>query len=406
VSTAQIVYERGAAVVATGIDVTPRRRLEARMQQARQLESVGRLAGGVAHDFNNLLMVIGGETECLLDALPPSSPLRGSLESIARASERAASLTEQLLAFGRRQFLIARPTSVNEVVLDLEAALRRDGVGVALRLATGLPPVHVDRARLDRVLANLVSNAREAMGRAPGSDAALLTMSTDLVQVDDAMREGRPWLPGGAWVRLQVADNGPGIPTDILPHVFEPFFSTKNGGPATGLGLSTVYGIVKQSDGFVWVDSDPGAGARVTILLPPAEATLAPVPVEPAPASDAPRVLLVEDEDGVRALLTNVLRREGFVVSSAATAEAALALAARQPFDVLLTDVVLPGMRGPDLAARLTGQLSHLRVLFMSGYTGEAILDSVGSAAPSAFIQKPFGSRALVARLRALLNGG
>ncbi len=278
-TTTQVVYESGAAVVGTGIEVTERRRLEQRTQQGRQLEAIGRLAGGVAHDFNNLLTVISGETESLLDRLPHESPLRTSVHEIARAADRAASLTQQLLAFGRRQVLIARPVDLNEVVLDLPVLLGHQGAGISTHLTPDLPPVSVDRSRLEQVLINLISNARDAMG-GRGS----LTIATDLVEADASMREGRPWLPGGSWVRLQMTDTGPGIAPEVLPHVFEPFFSTKDAGPATGLGLSTVYGIVKQSDGFVWIQSDPGAGARVTILLPPAQrAATAPV------AAAAPR---------------------------------------------------------------------------------------------------------------------
>ena len=398
VTTTQIVYDGGTAVVGTAIDITDRKRLEQRMQQGQRLEAIGRLAGGVAHDFNNLLMVISGETERLLDGLPYHSPLRTSVDAIGRAAERAASLTQQLLAFGRRQMLIARSVDVNEVVSDVHRILGSDGPATSVHLTPDLPPVRVDRARLDQVLINLVANAREAMGK-----LGLLTMTTDLVEVDAAMREGREWLPSGTWVRLQVADTGPGIPADVMPHVFEPFFSTKSGGPATGLGLSTVYGIIKQSDGFVWIDSEPGAGTRVTILLPPARAVAPPATVAPPPAAEAPRVLLVEDEDAVRALVGEILERNGFTVRSAHSAEAALEILADSPVDLLLTDVMLPGLTGPELARRARLDAPGLRVLFMSGYTGDAVADAAEFGDERVFIQKPFGSRALVARLRILL---
>ena len=397
-TTTQVVYESGAAVVGTGIDVTERKRLERRVQQGQRLEAIGRLAGGVAHDFNNLLMVIGGETESLLDRLPHESPLRPSVHAIARAADRAASLTQQLLAFGRRQVLIARPVDLNQVVLDLPALLGSQGAGISTHLTPELPPVRVDRTRLEQALINLVANARDAMG-----NRGSLTIATDFVDVDASMREGRPWLRGGRWVRLQMSDTGPGIAPDVLPHVFEPFFSTKGAGPATGLGLSTVYGIVKQSEGFVWIDSEPGAGARVTILLPPVEQPAAESSSAPPPAAPG-RVLLVEDEDGVRHLLANILDRNGFAVSSAPSAEAALEMLETTTFDVLVTDVMLPGMSGPELAREVRRRLPSMRLLFMSGYTGDAVPDVAEFGDERVFIQKPFGSRVLMARLRSLLG--
>jgi two-component system cell cycle sensor histidine kinase/response regulator CckA len=287
-------------------------------------------------------------------------------------------------------------------VADLEPLIR-DAVGprsrVVLELARNLPPVRVDRARLDQVFVNLVANARDAMGRRRGA----LTITTDLVTVDDAMREGRAWLPGGTWVRMQVADTGPGIAPDVLPHVFEPFFSTKSAAPGIGLGLSTAYGIVKQSGGYVWIESDPGSGARAVILLPPAETVPEEVPTAAALPTGQPQVLLVDDEEGVRELLGTVLERNGFVVQSAASAEAALQILSNASFDVLLTDIVLPGMTGIELARRVLAQAPRTRVLFISGYTGDAVLDAADLGAAPNFIQKPFGSRVLVARLRSLL---
>jgi two-component system cell cycle sensor histidine kinase/response regulator CckA len=397
-TTAQIVHPGGTAVVGTAIDITDRKRLEQRIQQRQRLEAVGRLAGGVAHDFNNLLMVIGGETERLREEIDEDSPLRGSVDAIALAADRAASLTQHLLAFGRRQMLIARDVDVNEVVSDVDSVLASDGPSASLRLTADLPAVNVDRARLEQALVNLVANARDAMGT-----GGALTITTDVADVDDSMRAGRPWLRGGTWVRLQVADTGPGIPADVLPHVFEPFFSTKNAGPATGLGLSTVYGIVKQSGGFVWIDSEPGSGTRVTILLPPARAPIGKPAREAPPAASAPRVLLVEDEDAVRTIVTEILERNGFTVTSAESAESALDILAIERFDVLLTDVMLPRMSGPALARSARRDAPGLPVLFMSGYAGDAVPDAAEFGDERVFIQKPFGSRALVARLRSLL---
>jgi signal transduction histidine kinase/CheY-like chemotaxis protein len=381
--------------------IARRRGQTQRITHRHRLEMVGRLSGGIAHDFNNLLLVIAGETERLVEALPNTDPLRASADAIAQAASRAASLTEQLLAFGRRQVLIARQTNVSDALKEA-ADLLRESVGqrvtIVADLAPNLPVVQVDRARLEQVLVNLATNARDAMG-----GSGTLTIKTDLVEVTEEMQSGRPWLPGGTWVRLQVADTGVGIPADVMPHLFEPFFTTKDPTPGSGLGLSTVYGIVKQSGGFVWIDSEPGDGARVTILLPPAESVAAP---EKAAEQNAPaqlRVLLVDDEEAVRELLTGILESNGFEITAAASAEEASEILAGARFDVLLTDVVLPGLSGPELARRLRADVPGTRVLFMSGYTGDGLLDAAELGSEVAFIQKPFGSRALIAQLRSLL---
>jgi two-component system cell cycle sensor histidine kinase/response regulator CckA len=259
--------------------------------------------------------------------------------------------------------------------------------------------VRVDRTRLEQVLLSLVANAREAMG-----DAGQVTIKTDVVEVDDVMREGRSWLPAGHWVRLRVSDTGSGIAPDVLPRVFEPFFTTKRAVAGSGMGLSSVYGIVKQSEGFVWIDSAVDAGTTVTILLPPVDEAVAAAAPPPARPVTRVNVLLVEDQDGVRELLTTVLKRHGFNVTTAATAEQALEMAPGLNIDLLLTDVVLPGMTGPELAQRISARTPSVRVLFMSGYTGDALRDQPEFAAGQAFIQKPFASSALVERIRALLE--
>ena len=401
-STSPIVYEGRAGLLGTGIDITDRKRLQEGLHQRQQFEAIGRLAGGVAHDFNNLLLVISGEAERLVEGLEPSAPLRGCAQAIVRAAERAAALTAHLLAFGRRQTLTAQKVDIGELITEVEPTLldkSRDQVRSVLKLPAHLPPVRADRRRLQQVLVSLYANACDAMPE--GGD---VVVSADVVQVDQRMREGRPWLPpGGPWVRLRIADTGAGIPPAVLPRVFEPFFTTKRASSGGGLGLSTVYGIVKQSAGYVWLDSTPGAGACVTILLPPHEGAAQTASRELVARSAQARVLLVEDQDGVRDLLTTVLQRNGFEVVSAASAEAALDIAAVSAFDLLLTDVVLPGMTGLDLARRLRAQAPAMRVLFMSGYTGDALLDTSEFGGESAFLQKPFASQSLVARLRSLL---
>jgi CheY-like chemotaxis protein len=371
------------------------------MRRGLQLEAVGRLAGGVAHEFNNLLLVISGEAERLLDGLEAGDVLRPSAEAVARAAARAAALTQHLLAFGRQQMLIARPLNVNQVVADLAPALAQDlGAGVehVTNLARDLPAVRMDRDRLEQVLLSVAANAREAM-----AGNGRVVISTDVLEPDADMLRERPWLKAGQWVRMRVADDGPGMPPEVLARVFEPFYTTKRE-EGSGFGLSTVYGIIKQSGGYVWIDSAPGAGACVTILLPPAEAAVKPGAAPTAAPAPRPHVLLVEDQDGIREMLTTMLEKQGFQVTTAANAEQALELAPGVPFDLLLTDVVLPGLPGPELARRLRARAPRLRVLFMSGYTGDAFRDQGDFGDERSFIQKPFASKALVERLRSLLE--
>jgi two-component system cell cycle sensor histidine kinase/response regulator CckA len=388
------------ALMGTAIDITDRKHLEIRMLQGERLHAVGRLAGGIAHDFNNLLLVITGQTERLTEGLRPGDPLLSAATAIAEAARRAASLTQQLLAFSQRQTLIARPLDLNEVITSLRDLLQSDlgtSVTLELDLGGGLPPVRADRTRIEQVLFNLTLNARDAM-RGSGR----LQISTDTVEVGDGMLTDLPWLRRGRFVRLRMRDTGVGISAEVQKHLFEPFFTTKSPGAGVGLGLASVYGIVKQSGGFVWLDGEPGIGACVTILLPPAEVAVEDVAPARTPVSTRPVVLLVEDEDAVRDLLTTVLQRGGFEVRAAGSAEAALAVDGT--FDVLLTDVVLPHMTGPELARVMRERLPNVRILFMSGYTGHAVLEDSDFDAGRAFIQKPFGSKALVERIRELID--
>jgi len=361
-----------------------------------QLQAVGRLAGGVAHDFNNLLQVIGGSAESLVHELPPGDPRRGAAQAIVDAARRAATLTHQLLAFGRRQTLIATSIDLSALVTEASAHLReRLGTGIRLvtRLAQGLPAVHADRSQILEVLAKLTDNAVEAM-----PEGGTLSISTATVEVDDSMRVGRPWLRPGRYVQLQMMDSGAGIDERVLPHLFEPFYGTKSGWGGTGLGLSSVYGIIKQSGGFIWIDSRLGQGTRVTILLPPVTANPveAPKPVAPVHA----KVLLVEDDEGVRDLLVGILTHYGYGVDAYASAEEALLHTG--PFDLLLSDVLLPGMNGPDLAREMRRRHPGLAVLLMSGDTGHVVdpreLDAGG------FLQKPFNARTLIERVEELLT--
>ncbi len=359
-----------------------------------QLRAVGRLAGGIAHDFNNLLQVISGNAEALLHGGQGVEQRKGSAQAIIDSARRAALLTHQLLAFGRRQTLIATPVDVSALVSEAMPQLRaRLGaqIRVLTQLGTGLPQVHADKSQLLQVLSNLADNACEAM-----TAGGTLTIAADVVEVDDEMRRVRPWLTAGRFVRLQVNDTGSGIDEHALPHLFEPFFSQWNG---TGLGLSSVYGIIKQSGGFIWVDSRLGEGTRITILLPTA---VAAVPVVDAPPPDSRgRVLLVEDDDAVRDLLQGVLTHYGFSVAAYPTAEDALEH--QRPFDLLLTDVLLPGRNGPELTREMKRRRPGLPVLLISGDTGHVV--DPGEVDARGFLQKPFSAHTLVARVEELLEG-
>jgi signal transduction histidine kinase len=362
-----------------------------------QLEAIGRLAGGVAQDFNNLLMIIEGNAERLLTALPEDDPQRGRVAAISAASRRGVVLTQKLLAFGRRQPIMPAPIDLNAIITDCAPLLRRR-LGRAVRLVVhlhpDLPQVRVDRAQIVQVLSNLARTAGEAMPA-----GGTFTITSDITDVDAEMRRSRPWLATGRFVRLQFTDSGAGIEEHSLPHVFEPFF-TPGASRGDGLDLPSVYGVVKQSGGFIWIDSEVGHGTRITVLLPP-------LGVEERSASRAqraaPRVLLVEDDDEVRELLIDVLNSHGLRVTSVGSAEEALAVASPDTFDLLLTDIGLPGATGTELARQIRRRSPHLPVLFISGQSGD-VFDDGELASPRGFLQKPFSSRALVASLQELLQ--
>ena len=382
-------YRDGApiAIQAIGRDVTERRRLEEELRQAQKMESVGKLAGGIAHDFNNLLTAIIGYAALAEAEQVPGTPLHEWIEQIRRSGEQAAILTSQLLAFGRRQVLRPVDLDLNSVVDEIQKMLRRligEQIELVVQLAPDLPRVRADRSQVEQVIVNLVVNARDAMPR-----GGRLTVRTH-----DAT-------PPGAFVALTVEDTGEGIAPEMLERIFEPFFTTKPLGRGTGLGLATVYGIVKQSGGDIQVQSAPAHGARFTVLLPtPSPSTTSPDPPEEdhtrgaaaAAASPGATVLIVEDDPGVRAFAAQVLRDGGTTVFEAGNAAEALAIAAREStaLDLLLTDVVLPGIDGADLAERLRGLKPGLRVLFMSGYTPEEVVVTPGLASKDLLLRKPF----------------
>ena len=407
VGLSAIELDGRAMLTAVVRNITDRRALEDQLRQAQKMEAVGRLAGGVAHDFNNLLTVIKGYAELALMDLPPGSPRFDALEQVRKAADRASALTRQLLAFSRKQILEPTLLDVNAVVAETDKMLRRligEDVELLTLLTQGLWPVNADRGQLEQVLLNLAINARDAM---PGGGR--LTIETTNREVDADYVRTHPDAHEGPHVVLSVVDNGIGMTSEIQAHVFEPFFTTKERGRGTGLGLSTVYGIVRQSGGHVTFASEPGAGTRFDVFLPAISRQSArPRVARPSPEAQrgTETVLLVEDDTAVRTLTWALLTRWGYSVLQASGGEEALELSRQRSATIhlLLTDVVMPRLGGKDLADLLQAERPGLRVLFMSGYTEDA-LGSQGVLAPGVhLLQKPFSPDALARKLREVLD--
>jgi PAS domain S-box-containing protein len=399
-----------ASVIAYIVDLTERRKLEGQFLQAQKMEAVGQLAGGVAHDFNNLLTVILGYCDLLAARVEPGSLQLEELGEIRKAGERAAGLTRQLLAFSRTQVLVPEVLDINSVVNEIDKMLRRV-IGEDIDLRAVCQPeigcVKADRGQLEQVLMNLAVNARDAMPRGGN-----LTIETRNVEVDDTSVGESAAMPPGSYVLLAVSDTGSGMKANTKSHLFEPFFTTKEKGQGTGLGLATVYGIVKQSGGFIWVYSEPGRGATFKIYLPRVER--APGGPAPRPAAAAPKstrgtetVLLLEDEEGLRRLARDVLRKEGYTVLETSGWQSALEIAGQHPgtIHMVLTDVVMPGMGGPEVASRVSALRPGIKVLYMSGYTGNAAAHRGLLEASVALLQKPFTPGDLARRVRQVLDG-
>ena len=392
-------------IIVSARDITPRLRLERQLRQAQKMEALGRFAGGVAHDFNNLLTAIQGYASLLLMDLGPIDPRREDLEEIRKASERAAALTRQILAFSRGPAGEPEPADLNAVITDLERMLPRL-IGEDVTLVTALEPslrlVHADPRQLEQVIMNLVVNARDAM-----PEGGRLTLETANERVADDDPRAGPDLPPGWYVVLTVSDTGSGIPPEIQASIFDPFFTTKEPGRGTGLGLSTVYGIVKQAGGHIEVESAPTEGAVFRIYLP--ELAAAPLrrtvrAVEPGPRGDE-TILLVEDEEAVRVFASKALEKQGYTVLEARHGRDALLRLTEHagPVELLITDMVMPEMGGSELARRLADERPELRVLYMSGYAdGEAPLRGLGAGA--AYLQKPFTSDVLARKVREVLG--
>jgi PAS domain S-box-containing protein len=386
-------------------DVSERRVLEEQLRQAQKLEAVGRLAGGIAHDFNNILTAILGTSDLMLDDLPGDHPVRADVQEVRKAALRAAELTRQLLAYSRRQVLAPDRIDLNAVVAGLEPMLRRlIGADVELitALVDGLPAVRADAGQIEQVILNLVVNARDAMPQ-----GGRLRIATDVADLASGSPARPPALAPGRYVQLSVSDTGVGMGPEIRAHLFEPFFTTKEVGKGTGLGLATVYGIVDQSGGVITVESAAGRGTTMRILLPPAGAAAdddqpAPPPADGAPAAGQ-TILVVEDEEAVRTLTRRALEGAGYRVLAAVSGADALALMTRHPApDLLLTDLVMPGMSGREVARRLTQRSPGLPVLYMSGYSDDAALRQ---DLDQPLLQKPFDVESLLRHVRLALAG-
>ncbi len=403
------IIEHGHVVRTWGSqrDITDRRRLEEQIRQAQKVEAVGRLAGGIAHDFNNILTAILGTTQLLQSQLGPAAPHYADVEEIRRAAERAADLTRQLLAYSRRQVLAPRVLDLNVVVAGLEPMLQRllgEDVQLATRLARGLAPVTADPGQLGQVIVNLAINARDAMPQ--GGRVVIETANAEL---DVAFARSHAGAVPGAYVRLGVSDTGIGMDEDTRSHLFEPFFTTKPVGQGTGLGLATVYGIVKQSGGYIWVETEAGRGTTFHICLPQSKGVPEPIAAADRPvelAGGAETILLVEDEEAVRTLSHRVLATLGYTLIVAASGPDALRAAEGHdgPIHLLLTDVVMPEMSGRELTRRLAADRSGLKVLYMSGYSEDAIARHGVLDPGTAFLQKPFTPDALAWRVREVLG--
>ncbi len=404
------------AVLGIAVDVTERKqaenerkKLQAQLIQAQKMEAVGRLAGGVAHDFNNMLGVILGHTELVLNRISPEDPLYLDLQEIHKAGERSADLTRQLLAFARKQSVNPKVLQLNDTVPSMIKMLRRligEDIDLIWKPGYDLWDVRIDPSQVDQVLANLAINARDAI-----AGAGKITIETSNISLDDATFANHEEFVPGQYVLLAVSDDGEGMLREVREHIFEPFFSTKELGKGTGLGLATVYGIVKQNQGFVYAYSEPGQGATFKVYLPRFKGEAVKLESKVSPGASPlgnETVLLVEDEPAVMSLGEKILARLGYTVVTAGTPEAAIGVVEEHEgkIQLLITDVIMPGMNGKELADRLTAAQPDLKCLFMSGYTEHAITQMSVLGQEVHFIQKPFSVKEIAQKVREVLDTG
>jgi two-component system, cell cycle sensor histidine kinase and response regulator CckA len=392
--------------IGIALDITERVQLEEQFRQAQKMEAVGRLAGGIAHDFNNLLTAILGYADLVADQLPAKSDLAADIDQIRKAGLSASSLTRQLLAFSRRQMLKPEVICINDVVARVETLLRRvigEHIVFSTRLDPALGHASVDPGQIEQVILNLAVNAADAM-----PEGGELTVETGNLTIDSVFVGAHDGAQPGRHVMLKVTDTGVGMSEDVKRQIFEPFFTTKEKAKGTGLGLATVYGIVQQSGGNIWVDSEPARGTTFTICLPTVDAPCADLSEAPRQylATGTETILLVEDQEDVRRVASAILRHGGYKVVEAALPHAAVSIVNddRAHFDLLLTDVVMPEMSGHELAKIVAGVRPDLKVLYTSGYAEDAIVRHGVLEPGLAFVAKPFTPKILLEAVRATLD--
>jgi signal transduction histidine kinase len=407
VSTERIVLDGAPCLLANTRDITESLRLEEQFRQAQKMEAIGRLAGGVAHDFNNLLSVIIGYSELAESLTAPADAIRKHIDHIRKAAERATSLTRQLLAFSRQQVLAPRVLNLNAVVHSVSQMLLRmigEDITLNLKPAEPLGSVKADLGQMEQILMNLVVNARDAM-----PEGGKIVIETANVELDDAYRAQYPAVNPGSYVMLAVSDTGCGMDAKTMAHIFEPFFTTKELGKGTGLGLSTVYGIVKQSDGYVWAYSEPMQGTTFKVYLPRVDTQAEVLRAQHSDVAferGTETILLVEDDDFLRPLTAQLLRDAGYTVLEAENGKVAIEIARKNEarIDAVLTDVIMPGMGGADLVVYLRHLQPKVAILFMSGYASDLVTRAGVLESEKVLLNKPFTRRSLLTKVRLTLD--